>query len=945
MKHLRGHTVPPRFPCVRDLPALIVLGTEKEQESRTPAEASTMPAAPGAVDAGLGKVLEGAAESDTPGLELCAVSADVPDSVETVVVNTSNGTAQPANAVSTVLESGSDAGTALASSDNALGLRDAAAAAALSSVVNSEPAAMETVVSTEALSDVTVPSTSGVSSSVSNRCDARIVHFNDRDLESLRKIQDELNTRKSGGVSRSPGSPIVIRAELASPQKGVSAQVPQVLVVQKPSPGCSTKKADIRVIHPPGVTVRRQLQMSVPVSSGASTATTTGLTKVILQPGQLVSGATFQLVGAMAGAGGQSTQPTLVLSSPTRATSVRAATGQQLVRVAAPGTTSAPKGMYVVSPMKLGGKVAMIPINVSKSPQRIAPAPTTSSIITSPNAGTSRVALAASSTSTATTSTARPTAPTTTIVPVPGKMNVLLKPPIGQAVSRAVTMAAVVQTSSSSGIVTSSGTSSLVTSVSSSSAAVQVPGSKFHYVRLVSAPAATTQASAVLGAAKSATLVPVTTARPLVPAVPVTVASSTASGTLPAGVRLAVPIAPAISAQQGASTGVAVSTSQRVLIPASATSVRPSLPGGQLGSLSTAALISAGGTSMQNAFVVVPAQYVAQFQQSTQATATPSSSTSRVVFQTGTGLLSSSGAFVPMATTTPPTTTSVSAGPDHREPPPVAVPFVKPQVNGTPCEDNSRPRKPCNCTKSQCLKLYCDCFANGEFCHSCNCTNCFNNLEHEEERQRAIAACLDRNPNAFRPKIGKGKEGDLERRHTKGCNCKRSGCLKNYCECYEAKILCSSNCKCVGCKNFEDSSERKTLMQLADAAEVRVQQQAAARTKMSACDLPIRPAPVSETGERLPFAFMTQDVAEATCQCLLARAEENKRLKKSFVDMERSVLEEFGRCLESIIDSAHRTKAKQPTVDTSEKKSVPASLPPERAASRRIKTARRMLNL
>ena len=25
-----------------------------------------------------------------------------------------------------------------------------------------------------------------------------------------------------------------------------------------------------------------------------------------------------------------------------------------------------------------------------------------------------------------------------------------------------------------------------------------------------------------------------------------------------------------------------------------------------------------------------------------------------------------------------------------------------------------RPRKPCNCTKSQCLKLYCDCFANGE---------------------------------------------------------------------------------------------------------------------------------------------------------------------------------------------------------------------------------------
>lgn len=101
-----------------------------------------------------------------------------------------------------------------------------------------------------------------------------------------------------------------------------------------------------------------------------------------------------------------------------------------------------------------------------------------------------------------------------------------------------------------------------------------------------------------------------------------------------------------------------------------------------------------------------------------------------------------------------------------------------------------RPRKPCNCTKSQCLKLYCDCFANGEFCYMCNCMNCFNNLENEEHRNRAIKACLERNPHAFRPKIGKAKDvsGDVAvRKHTKGCNCKRSGCLKNYCECYEVR--------------------------------------------------------------------------------------------------------------------------------------------------------------
>ncbi|CAN8020227.1 unnamed protein product [Ixodes persulcatus] len=854
------------------------------------------------------------------------------------------------------------------------------------------------------------------SANLPDNCDTRIVRFNNRDLENLRKIQNELNVRKAGGASpRALGSPIVIKAELTNPNKVVTVTpvtaaavavaastvatvtvaastvaAVTVLVVQKPLPASpnnlgSPKRADIRVIHPPGLPVRRQLQLTPTSLASGVAAGPGGLTKVVINPAggghpQLVGpvGATLQLVGTAVGQGAVAgAQPTtLLLSSPTRGSGgalMRA--GQQLVRVAAPGSIgSAAKGMYVVSPMKLGGKVAMIPISVGKSPQRIAPAPSVSALIPSGATlgPTARLVFATASGATATTATATATARATVPLSsvVPAKM--LVRP---MTASKVGTTATVVQ--SSGGAAPSvTGAATMVTVTRSSGTVVQVPGSKFHYVRLVSAPSSSSTTSS--GTTKVPTLIPLTSTRPFVAPGPVT---SSATGALNANLRLAVPIAPAASSQTQAASGSGPST-QRVLIPASTVasvgSVRSgaSLSSAQLGTLPAGTLLSTGGTSVQNAFVVVPAQYVAQFQQTSQSGMTSGVSSvsaaagagpgsSRVLLQSSPGLLGSSavgsqGGFVPIAAAAP-TTASVSAqaGPDQK--PPDSLHVHKAQVNGyvlrTSSEDNSRPRKPCNCTKSQCLKLYCDCFANGEFCHSCNCNNCFNNLEHEEERQKAISACLERNPNAFRPKIGKsrcpkGKEGDHERRHTKGCNCKRSGCLKNYCECYEAKILCSSMCKCIGCKNFEDSSERKTLMQLADAAEVRVQQQAAARTKMSACDLPMRPPAVSDTGERLPFAFITQEVVEATCQCLLARAEEGDRLKLALPDLERSVLEEFGRCLLTIIDSANKTKGRPPDCPDREPEQTPppppppaTSFPQDRSAVRRTKTARRMLDL
>ncbi|RHY09219.1 hypothetical protein DYB28_002258 [Aphanomyces astaci] len=63
-------------------------------------------------------------------------------------------------------------------------------------------------------------------------------------------------------------------------------------------------------------------------------------------------------------------------------------------------------------------------------------------------------------------------------------------------------------------------------------------------------------------------------------------------------------------------------------------------------------------------------------------------------------------------------------------------------------------RNPCNCKKSQCLKLYCECFASGSICdENCKCVGCHNIPKFDIQRKEAIAITLERNPNAFKPKI------------------------------------------------------------------------------------------------------------------------------------------------------------------------------------------------
>lgn len=134
----------------------------------------------------------------------------------------------------------------------------------------------------------------------------------------------------------------------------------------------------------------------------------------------------------------------------------------------------------------------------------------------------------------------------------------------------------------------------------------------------------------------------------------------------------------------------------------------------------------------------------------------------------------------------------------------------------------------CTCKRTKCLKLYCQCFGVKIFCgKNCRCLDCHNNVEHEKQRNKAMGLILLRNPRAFDAKFKRAATGDDENKviaHKMGCKCKKSGCMKKYCECYAGSVRCTENCKCKECMNTEGNDEQFPL--------------------------PILPSPASSTGRR-----------------------------------------------------------------------------------------------
>ena len=98
----------------------------------------------------------------------------------------------------------------------------------------------------------------------------------------------------------------------------------------------------------------------------------------------------------------------------------------------------------------------------------------------------------------------------------------------------------------------------------------------------------------------------------------------------------------------------------------------------------------------------------------------------------------------------------------------------------------------CSCSKTQCNRKYCECYNSGNYCVDCNCKNCNN--------KPPINSYTNKHPTDEQTKSK--KERII-------CTCTKSGCNKNYCECFKIGQKCSSLCRCIGCENNDQIQSKK----------------------------------------------------------------------------------------------------------------------------------------
>ncbi|XP_017849823.2 protein lin-54 homolog [Drosophila busckii] len=209
------------------------------------------------------------------------------------------------------------------------------------------------------------------------------------------------------------------------------------------------------------------------------------------------------------------------------------------------------------------------------------------------------------------------------------------------------------------------------------------------------------------------------------------------------------------------------------------------------------------------------------------------------------------------------------------------------------------------------------------------------------------------------------KEHTKKQQTPKGCCCKRSQCIKNYCDCYQSMTTCSIYCKCIGCRNTEEriavaSPPKKSAMAAKRERAAALSAKAAAAAAKAGINIHLKPAPgsaafvgqkfngpakqtinlpqqpqifqlpdadldniitlpppnVSLLSKKAPFQaalpapqtpknvnIIKQPTNVALLECILAQASEAEQLGMTELQVGQLVLHEFARGLQAIINT------------------------------------------